>query len=221
MNEETVEEIEEPRGSLKPLIWTIIILIAISAFFLVGFRFFGDSSYPTIEYNGFEFYEIENMWYTQWQLEDKIFTLPLRHNPLEVEDVEIHGQLQKSFNRKNVYITFDPRNSSETNFTILSLAAAELSLSMTKVMQVNAIASCAYDVPGVCQDRPIVTCEDKDKSVILISDVGTPEILLHGDCVILKGYNMDLLKSVDRFLYQWYGIMKDERIEEGLLDEFI
>ena len=77
-------------------------------------------------------------------------------------------------------------------------------------MNINTIASCAYNISGVCDEIPIVTCEEKDKSVILLMDVGTPEILLYENCVILKGYDMNLLKSIDRFLYQLYGIMKND-----------
>lgn len=211
MNEEEENPVEEsPKSFLKnPLFWTVIFIIAALVLFFAAFKFSGGEKYPTLNYEGYEFYKIENMWYTQLQFGDKLVTLPLRFNPLEVQDVEIHGKLGDAFNRRDIYITFDPRNITGTNFTILALGAAELSLSLAKAMEINTIAACAYDVPEVCENRPIVSCDEKNKSVIVISDVGTPEILLYEECVVLKGYDMRLLKSIDRFLYQWYKIMKD------------
>ncbi len=211
MNEEEEIPVEEPPKSIlkNPLLWTIIFIIAVLVLFFIVFNFSGGKQYPAINYEGHEFYKIENMWYTQLQFGDKMVTLPLRFNPLEVQNVKIHGKLSDAFNRKDIYITFDPRNRTGANFTILALGAAELSLSLAKAMEINVIAACAYDVPEVCGNRPIVSCDEKNKSAILISDIGTPEILLYKECVVLKGHDIGLLKSIDRFLYQWYRIMKD------------
>ncbi len=197
-----------------PLIWSIIIILLALAVFFISFKLFGATNlYPVVDYNGFQFTKIENMWYTELKLGDKLVTLPLRFNPLEVSNTSIRGRLNTTFNRNDVYITFDPRNDTGSNFTVLALAAAELGLSLTKAMNLNLIASCAYNSSDICDGRPTVTCDEINKSVIMLLDVGTPEILLYNDCVVLKGYGINLLKSVDRFLYQWYGIIKETPTE--------
>lgn len=200
-------EVETPKKG--PIIWTIVIIISILIAFFVGFKLSSKTSYETVEYNNLEFSKIENMWYARWQFGDKLVTLPLRFNPFEVENVSIKGRFNESFNRNYIHIAFDPRNTTGSNFSIIALAAAELTLSLVKALNINAIASCAYDVPDVCENRPIVSCGEENRSIILLIDAGSSEILLYEDCVILKGYGMNLLRSVDRFLYQWYGIMED------------
>lgn len=202
------EELNVKKG---PLIWSIVIILLVLAIFFVSFKLFGATKpYPTMDYNGFQFTKIEDLWYTELKFGDKLITLPLRFNPLEVGNTSIHGRLNTTFNRKDIYITFDPRNNTGSNFTVLALAAAELSLSLTKAMNLNLIPACANNASDACEERPIVSCDETNKSVIMLLDAGTPEILLYNDCVVLKGYGMNLLKSVDRFLYQWYGIQKEE-----------
>lgn len=203
------EDIKAETSKKGPIIWAAIIIILTLIAFFIGFKLSSKVSYETVEYNNLEFSKIENMWYAKLQFSDKLVTLPLRFNPFEVENVSIKGRFNESFNRKDIYIAFDPRNITGSNFSIVALAAAELSLSLVKTMNINAIASCTHDVPDICENRPIVSCGEENRSILLLIDAGSPEILLYENCIILKGYGMSLLRSVDRFLYQWYGIMKD------------
>lgn len=203
------DDVEAETSKKGPIIWAAIIIILTLIAFFIGFKLSSKVSYETIEYNNLEFSKIENMWYAKLQFSDKLVTLPLRFNPFEVENVSIKGRFNESFNRKDIHIAFDPRNTTGSNFSIVALAAAELSLSLVRTMNINAIASCTHDVPDICENRPIVSCGEENRSIILLIDAGSPEILLYENCIILKGYGMNLLRSVDRFLYQWYGIMKD------------
>lgn len=203
------DDVEAETSKKGPIIWAAIIIILTLIAFFIGFKLSSKVSYETIEYNNLEFSKIENMWYAKLQFSDKLVTLPLRFNPFEVENVSIKGRFNESFNRKDIHIAFDPRNTTGSNFSIVALAAAELSLSLVRTMNINAIASCTHGVPDICENRPIVSCGEENRSIILLIDAGSPEILLYENCIILKGYGMNLLRSVDRFLYQWYGIMKD------------
>ena len=187
------------------LVYFIVFVLAVFIVFFAASKFFGGEKMETTEYNFFEFVKIDNIWYTEWQKDNKIYTVSMRHNPHEVEDLPIVGNLSSSFNRQEVYVSFHP---TEGNFTVLSLAAGELSLNMFRALGVKPIAACLINNTEVCSDRPIVTCEDEGKSVITIIDKGDPGIALRGECIRLQGEGMDLLKSVDRLLYQWYGIMK-------------
>jgi len=200
---------EDPTPVRKEsLIAAALVIVGIfAALFILLPKFMSNESpYETMYYNNYKFEKVDNMWYTQWQKGDNLFSIPLRYNPLEVKDVPIVGNLSSEFNRPEVFIAFDP---TQGNFSILSLAAGELSLNLNKALLVTPIAACSVDDPEVCEDRPIVStnCTEHNASIIFIRDVGKPAILLEGNCVYLGGKGFDLLKSVDRLLYQWYGIM--------------
>jgi len=158
----------------------------------------------TINYNGFKFEHIEGMWYTKWQKGSTIYSVPLRFNPEQVQDVKILGSLDQSFNRPQMYISFDP---SKGNFSVIALAAGELSLSMVRALGVTPIAACRVN-HSACMDRPIITCPTPNATVIMLENEGDPAIWLKGDCVSIRGSGLDLVKSVDRLLYSWYGIIK-------------
>lgn len=157
-----------------------------------------------VEYQGFDFEHIEGMWYTKWQKGTKVYSVPLRFNPLQVENVTILGAINESFNRRAMYVAFDP---TKGNFSIMALAAGELSLSMVRALGVTPIAACTKN-DTACEGRPIVDCPQPNATVILLQNEGDPAIWLRGDCIALLGSGFDLVRSVDRLLYSWYGIMR-------------
>lgn len=193
------------KESNRYITYAIIVIIALFLIFFITSKIVAQSKYETTEYNFFEFVKIDNIWYTEWQKDDVLYTLSFRNSPHEVEQLPIVGKLNESFNRPEAYITFNPE---EGNFSVLALAAGELSLNMFRALKVKPIAACMNNATKVCEDLPIVRCGDTGTSVIHIVDKGDPGIVLRGDCIILQGEGMDLLKSVDRLLYQWYGIIK-------------
>ena len=180
------------------------LLVFLIIFIVAFWSIFPQPKANKIEYNNFEFIRKQGHWEFDWQQGNTVYTIPLGFNPKQLEDVPIRGTLNESFNRPEVYLTFDPE---EGNFSVLALAATEVSLNLVRALNVLPIASCIKNVTGVCDDRPIVTCEDNNKSVILLNDKGKAGIILKGDCIVLNGANFDLLKSIDRILYQWYGVM--------------
>lgn len=158
----------------------------------------------TVEYNGFKFEHIEGLWYTQWEKGGKVYSVPLRFNPYQVENVTVLGAINASFNRPQMFVAFDP---TKGNFSIMALSAAELSLSMVRALGVKPVAACTKNETA-CQDRPIVSCPYQNATVILLQNEGDPAIWLRGDCIALLGSGFDLVRSVDRLLYSWYGIIK-------------
>jgi len=187
----------------------IMIIATVAIVFLLIFAV-KKASQPkkeTVVYNNFEFEKIDGMWYTQWQLGEELFNVPLRYNPYEVEDVPIIGSLNSSFKQPYVYLTFDP-TVDESAFKYLALGAAEFTLSFSKSFKTTIIAACTKNETDTCKDRPIVTCNDKDKAVVYLDPRGAPRILLSGNCINLQGAEWDMLKAVDRTLYHFYQIMK-------------
>ena len=200
---------DESKHSTTTIYFLIGAGIAIAIF--LGFVLFGfkqpEPVETKIEYNYFTFEPVGGLWETKVKNGDQLLAVTLRFNPYDVENVTIQGELNKSFNLGDVYITFDPL-STEDQFKYLALAASELTLNLVRGLNKTAVAACTKDETEACKGRPTVTCADTNKSVILIDSNQPTQIQLDDRCVKLSGAEMELLKSVDRLLYQWYGIMR-------------
>jgi hypothetical protein len=204
----------------KFMIFLIILFIFVFLFIVFGISWIypdQDDSYPTMEYNGFMFEKIGGLWHTKWQNNEQTYIVSLRYNPEEVEDVPVFGAITETFNQHNVYISFDPTaNLSEFKYT--ALANSELSLSLVRAFLKKPIAACIKNETVACENRPIVTCETSNKSVIIVAANGDPAVFMKDNCIILKGEGLDILKSTDKLLYTWYRIMYPVSIP---LEEFI
>jgi len=185
-------------------------LIALAVLLLLAVVFFATRKisnaphYETMAYNGFEFTKLGPLWYFQWQQGDKLYNVPLRYNPKEVLDVPLVGTYDERFQQQDIYITHDP---AETGLTYVALGTSELSISLANVMKANLIASCSANTTEACWDRPIVTCDDKDKAVIYIRKSPETKIIFAGNCAVIEGDGVDLLRAVDKLLYMWYKVI--------------
>jgi flagellar basal body-associated protein FliL len=197
----------DKKGTKKDilLVLSIVIIIAV-IIFILSFNLFKKESVPTVEYNNFVFSKLDGvLWYWQWQDGKDLYTIPMRYTPYEVEHIIIEGNLNESFNNyREVYITFDPRSN---NFTSLTLAAAELTQSMATALRVKPIAACTRNETDTCAQRPIITCENTYKPVIYLKEDPVTKLVLKGNCIVAQGSGVELLRGVDRLLYNWYGIM--------------
>lgn len=183
------------------------IVIFFTALFAVKYFYSDKIEYPTVTYNGFEFTEIADTWYTQWQNEEKLVAVSARYNPYEVENVTVLGELNKGFTQSNIYVTFDPYSEQE-DFKYLALAAADLSQSITKAFSKKVIPACTREHDETCDNISIVTCEDTDKAVIHLIAEEPTQIVLKGNCIELWGENFEIIRSVDKLLYLWYKIIR-------------
>ncbi|MEM4263787.1 MAG: hypothetical protein QW666_02740 [Candidatus Woesearchaeota archaeon] len=202
---------EDPKETKKIRLVAIAFVIGFIIIFfaiLFGLKLFYPSQqeYQTIVYHGFEFKNISGTWYTQWQSKDKLVSIALRYNPLEVQNVSMVGLISQNFTKRPIYITFDPLSESR-DFKYLALAGAELGESLTKAFEKEIYAACTVNETEPCLDRPIVTCADKDKSVIFLNASGNARIIMQGNCLTLQGEGFELLRAVDKILYVWYKII--------------
>lgn len=200
---------EEFPDTKKPTkIFIIVGVVALIAF--LGFVLFGmKGELPqtsAVEYNYFKFEEIGGLWQTNIQLENQVYEGTFRFNPTQVEDVYISGNFS-GFQSSPIYITFDP-DAGKDQFKYLALASAELTLHVVRGLNFTVVGACTKNETDACFERPIVTCDDVDKSVIYLKSEAPAQITLSSHCIVLNGNEMDLLKSVDRLLFQWYKIMK-------------
>ncbi|MBW2992534.1 hypothetical protein KY345_04925 [Candidatus Woesearchaeota archaeon] len=155
-------------------------------------------------YNGFVFVKVGNLWYTKWQLENYVLNIPLHYGPLELEDVKAEGQLDERFNSDHYYVTFDPYGE---DFSHVALAAGELGRNLVEGLGIRISGACLNN-HTVCKDKPIITCSNTNESVIFFKESDEAKIVMDGNCLILQGKDMELLKVTDRVILQMYGIMK-------------
>jgi len=193
---------EEPKTG-----WFMPILIGTLLTILAAILFIPDSKImpETVTHNYFTFEKVGGLWQTYIDLDGQLYEAIFRFNPEQVTDVYVTGNFS-GFSKQPIYITFDP-NAQDDQFKYLALASTELSLHIVRALNFSVTAACTKNETDACKDRPIVTCES-NKSVIYLVPTAPTQITLDKSCVTLSGDGMDLLKSVDRLLFQWYHIFK-------------
>lgn len=226
-------ELGETAGtsSDKMLIISIIILIAVSAAFFAYVRFTKERP-RTIEemhvlnlqgklkplegyvYKGvYSFVNVSGQWYTQLKSPKgtKIYDLAMRYSPKDLEDVVIEGSLDTNLfdNRSEFYVTFNPIGN---DFTYMVLAVADFDTHLAKVFEKRPISACDRNETGACATRPVVTCDDSDKLVLYIKQSKKLRAYYNNNCIVVEGEKLDLVKGVDRILYNLYGMMEQEEM---------
>ncbi len=187
---------------------TTIFILTIGIFFGAKYLF-SLTKTDKIIYNNFVFTKLDDAWHTQWQGNNgRLYLISMRNNPYEVENVQIIGKLNESFNHNpTIYITFDPL-AKEEEFQYIALAESELLLNLMQALNKNINISCITNQTEACYNSPIVTCDDLSKSVIYLKSDGPTQILLNNSCIIIQGEDKELARATERVLYQWYKIMK-------------
>ncbi len=190
-----------------------VFIVAIVTIILVIAGIFGvryllpKEKLETVTYNQFTFTKMAGSWFTQWQYNNELYTIPLRFNPYEVENISFSGNLNGIFDDYNItYVTFDPTGA---NMAYVALAGSELSINLAQVMGINLSASCTTNetFAEACQNRTIARCGDAGKSVIYLKEDNETKADINGSCITIQGKGLDLTRAVDRILYRVYGIM--------------
>ena len=159
----------------------------------------------------YSFVNFDNLWYTQLNSPKgaKIYSLALRYSPNELNDIVIEGSLNSELfnNQSEFYVTFNPTGK---DFSYVGLAVADFNTHMSKVFEKKPIAACDRNETEPCKARPIVTCSDVDKLVLYIKEADKFRTYYNNNCIVVEGQGLDLVKGVDRILYNLYNIMKQE-----------
>ncbi|MEA3514701.1 MAG: hypothetical protein U9R34_04450 [Nanoarchaeota archaeon] len=198
--------------SSKRNIKVIIVLIAvivIAALLYKGNQYYEEKKEYDATHKIYNYYTFEidgRHWKTTWINENQPYILNFRHWPGELEDIKITGKLNSVFsNASDVYLTFDADGE---DFDYLALAATEISLNINQVLGKNIFAACIANNTPDCYMRPIVICEDRETAVIYLRIAETPQVILSGNCMIIKGTDEEIVMAAERVLYAWYGIMQ-------------
>jgi hypothetical protein len=176
-------------------------------------------SEPTSEsyiYNGFSFLKMPDprtnikFWYWQYQEEGKIYDIPMRQGPKEVEYVSwdvIEPLPDRDY--QAFFITIDPEER-DVNRAYLTLAVSELSEKFSKVKSYPMIAACTENKTLSCKDRPIINCDANTEDNIIIlyfKENAEPGITINKNCVTIKGTNETLIDSTNHFIYRMLGVI--------------
>jgi hypothetical protein len=231
LEEEKFAEENKPKktSDSKFILFTVIIVIGVIAFSLGGSLNLYDKAKVTgssiaytlqdlhienlngnldesigIVYDGFSIVKYEGLWYTRKETETRIIEFPLHYNPLEVQEVIMEGKLAAEFNKgEEVFIAIDPAIANK----FYTLALSELSFNIVKGLERTPVGSCTIEDP-VCEGREIISCDDsKGKPVIELALSEETKIESIGTCIKVSGTDEELVKAVNRLLYEWYRII--------------
>lgn len=169
------------------------------------------SSQGYVYKNAYSFVNLDKLWYTQLTSPKgtKVYSLALRYSPRDLKDIIIEGDLDSKFfdSQNEFYVTFNPLGKS---LPYVALAVADFDTHMSKVFEKNPISACDRNETESCKVRPIVTCSDSDKLVLYIKEADKFRTYFSNNCIVVEGSELDLVKGVDRILYNLYGIMKKQ-----------
>ena len=157
-------------------------------------------------YNEFSFVKHQGLWWTEVQGVDALVKMPLHFGPREVEFIKINGQLEPEFNAdQKVYIAVNP-NVADKFYT---LAITELSVNIAQGIGRLPIGACTSNNDTACDNRTIVSCENtQGKPVVELAIASEPSVEIKGTCIKISGEGYNLVRSMNRALFRWYGIMQ-------------
>jgi len=214
--EENLLDDETKKKTTRNTLIAIASLIIIFAL-IFGINYLYKKTYRNpydYDYNGFKFQKYsDGKWYTQIRWNNNLVNIPLSFGPRDLEDIQLTGTVDERFMSRDIYITFDPAEDIllptgaivKEKLGYLALAASELSLNLVQGMKFTTLSACTKN-DSSCGDVPVITCENGNATIYLKRD-DKAEVLLDGNCVIVSGKDMDLVRAVDRLLLYWYRIM--------------
>ena len=71
----------------------------------------------------------------------------------------------------------------------------------------NPTIVCDRDNDPACADTKVISCANEDEKVIYIADAQFTGIVYTENCIVLSAKKGDYVRTVDRMLYSWFGIM--------------
>jgi len=235
MPEEGVKEVKEEVKDVKLksdkmlIIGAVVIILIFAAIF--GARYFTQEQPETIDdlhalnlkgklkdaqgyiyNNAYSFVKFDDLWLTQFKSPKGtiLYDIQFRYGPREVEDIKISGTLNtKRFNdATQYYATFNPLGN---DFTYIRLARFDYDIQMTKIFQKTPVSACDRNVTNgttACVGIPIITCDNTDDVVVYFKESKELNLEYDDNCIVISGSGLDLIKGVDRILYDLYDIIE-------------
>ena len=157
----------------------------------------------------YSFVKFDNLWYTQFKSPkgSRLYNVQFRYGPKDVEDIKISGKLNSSLfdNATSYYATFNPKGN---DFSHVALAVGDFNQHMTNIFFKQPIAACDKNETFDCKNRPIVACNNTKDLVLYVTEDNKSKVYYNNNCIVVEGTGFDLVKEVDRVLYDFYEIIK-------------
>jgi len=230
IEKENKEDVKEPKLKSDRMLIIIAIIVILVFAVILGSKFFQKRPETIDElhelnlkgklkedqgylYKGaYSFVKFDNFWYTQFKSPKGtiLYDFNFRYSPRELEDIKIKGKLdfEKFNDASQYYATFNPLGN---DFTHIRLARLDYDLQMTKIFQKTPISACdrnSTNVSTACYGVPIITCENTEDIVVYYKESNELSVEYKDNCIVISGSGFDLVKGVDRVLYNLYDIME-------------
>lgn len=167
-------------------------------------------------YNGFPFIKIDGTWVTK--IKDKYntsrqFYSAMHFGPKELENISAHGALKKVNNpHEEVIVAFDPQ---DPRLGYVNLAATEFTFNAIRLHRgfqyenLNITPGCIANTDPACAEWPIAECtKNSTKLTVYFKQSNTTDINFDGNCITVKGKDMELIKGADFVLYELLGVLE-------------
>jgi len=183
--------------------WMAMFIVLIMASSIIGFLW-GGGQEDAFEYGGISFEEIDDYYYAEINgKKARFYNFPSEilffNMSQEVIDA-IAGNVM-------VYITFDPDNLSRTDLSYIDLFRFELRKEFMDYFSMYAVD--AVSAENSTYLPLYVTCANATAAVPVINLVSSNQALaeVSGNCVTIKGKNIDFIIAKDRILYGLFGVI--------------
>lgn len=141
-------------------------------------------------------------------LNDVIYTLVLRNDPLSLGDIPVEGAINtRIYGDEEIYVTINP-NAGLTSKT--TIAALEIDRTIDNDYLYGIPVHSAMTQENA-QGYPVKSCYDgTDASTVIWLTLGSEtKVYTEEYCIIIVGTDEnEIIRATDRFLYQLLGIMK-------------
>ncbi|MBU4492858.1 MAG: hypothetical protein KKA61_00645 [Nanoarchaeota archaeon] len=204
LKSEEVKEESDKNSSRNIIIAVIVILGLIILFFSIKYLYHPKTNEDSYVYNGFKFTKVSNLWFTEVQINNKLFRISMRYSPRELEHIGVEpGIYEKIVSSKKIYFTV-PGNLS----SVAVLAITELGRIVGTRYGILNIPSQSALTEG--NGTLVKTCKDavNDTGVILFKTGNTTAVYSDKNCVIVQGVEeWEIVKAADRVTFGLLGIM--------------
>ncbi len=183
---------EKPKQNIlkNKALWGLIIIVLMFGS-VISFGFFNKNNNATntnkVEYNGYTFTNNGKGWITDYKGQQVAFG----YTPNEVTDINLE---KLTFGNKFEYIIFKPGEFDENNYEVNRLRSL-LALNGIKVYP-----ACIEEKN--CGNLPVNACNEN----AIYLKLGNETKGYWDTCYILESKSEDMLKLIDRFIYNVYGI---------------
>ncbi len=202
----------KPKINTKHLM--VVFTIIVMSGSVLGIWVFSDDSQQELapggfDVSGYSFYEVPDGTFGAFlpTSTGELWPIKFRLDPREAGDITIgEGVTDKVYSASKTYISYNP-NQEELSKVVV--AAIEISRIIPLITGLTITEAFTEDSNPINPNVPIKTCADADENtaVIVIEVSNVNEVVLEGDCVVVRGENPDdIILSADKYGMHLVGL---------------